>query len=169
MTMLELMKPSWCPSSNACLICDVTADIQLKPSNDESSYHLELIHHLLAWKIIKQDETPTTEPSEVNSPCDSIEICTCLVAMFQLEGHACGTGHGLKLVSKQHCQLAKLFVKLTMSDRSEMQLIADCHGATEVNLTTELGFYSMISSIEPFERLDMARACDTELYRLNRR
>ena len=35
-----------------------------------------------------------------------------------------------------------------MSDKSEMELIADCHGVTEVNLIAALGFYSMTSSIE---------------------
>ena len=28
-----------------------------------------------------------------------------------------------------------------MSNRSEMELFVDCHGATEVNLVTSLGFY----------------------------
>ena len=40
-----------------------------------------------------------------------------------------------------------------MSDKSEMELIADCHGVMEVNLMTALGFYSMTSSIESLERL----------------
>ena len=39
-----------------------------------------------------------------------------------------------------------------MSDKSEMELIADCHGVTEVNLMTALGFYSMVSSIEILKR-----------------
>ena len=43
-----------------------------------------------------------------------------------------------------------------MSDKSEMELIADCHGVTEVNLITALEFYSMTSSIELLERLERA-------------
>ena len=34
-----------------------------------------------------------------------------------------------------------------MSDKNEMELVADCHGVTEENLMTALGFYSMVSSI----------------------
>ena len=43
-----------------------------------------------------------------------------------------------------------------MSDNSGMELIADCHGVTEVNLITALGFYSMTSSIESLECLERA-------------
>ena len=37
-----------------------------------------------------------------------------------------------------------------------MELVADCHGVTDVNLTTALGFCSMTSSIELLERLERA-------------
>ena len=37
-----------------------------------------------------------------------------------------------------------------------MELIADCHGVTEVNLITALGFCSMTSSIESLQRLERA-------------
>ena len=39
----------------------------------------------------------------------------------------------------------------------------DCHGVTEVNLTTALGFCSMVSSIESLERLQRAHALVTSL------
>ena len=41
-----------------------------------------------------------------------------------------------------------------MSDKNERESIADCHGITEVNLMTTLGFCSMTSSIESLERLE---------------
>ena len=50
-----------------------------------------------------------------------------------------------------------------MSDKGEMELIADCHGLTEVNLITALGFYSMTSSIESLERLERAHGLVTSL------
>ena len=43
-----------------------------------------------------------------------------------------------------------------MWDKSEMELIADSHGVTEVNLITALGFYSLTSSIDSLERLERA-------------
>ena len=50
-----------------------------------------------------------------------------------------------------------------MSDKSGMELVADCHGATDVNLTTALGFCSMTSSIESLERLERAHELVTSL------
>ena len=44
-----------------------------------------------------------------------------------------------------------------MSDKkNEMELIADFHGVTKLNLLTTLGFYSMVSSIESLKRLERA-------------
>ena len=50
-----------------------------------------------------------------------------------------------------------------MSDKSGMELVADCHGVTDVNLTTALGFCSMTSSIESLERLERAHELVTSL------
>ena len=50
-----------------------------------------------------------------------------------------------------------------MSEKSEMELIADCHRVTEVNLITALGFYSMTSSIGSLERLERANGLVTSL------
>ena len=46
-------------------------------------------------------------------------------------------------------------------DKSEMEIIADCHGVTEVNLITALGFYSMTCWIELLERLERAHGLVT--------
>ena len=64
---------------------------------------------------------------------------TCLEASCGLEGHVCGVGHCLETLAEQYCQLARLFGRLSMSDKSEIELIADCHGATEVNMVTTVG------------------------------
>ena len=50
-----------------------------------------------------------------------------------------------------------------MSDKSGMELIADCHGVTEVNLITALGFCSITSSIESPERQERAHGLVTSL------
>ena len=55
-TIWELMKPSWCPKSNACLIWDLTAETELEENDDESLHDLAMIHHLLALKTAKQDD-----------------------------------------------------------------------------------------------------------------
>ena len=50
-----------------------------------------------------------------------------------------------------------------MSDMSGMELIADFHGVTEVNLITALGFCSMTSSIESLKRLGRNHGLVTSL------
>ena len=80
-----------------------------------------------------------------------------------MHGHVCGSGHCLNTLSAQHRQLAQLCGRLSMSDKSGMELIADCHGVTEVNLITALGFYSMTSPIESLERLERAHGLVTSL------
>ena len=65
-----------------------------------------------------------------------------------MEGHVCGTGHCLNTLSDLHCHLAKFYGRPSMPDKNKMELIADCHGVTEVNVMTALGFYSVVSSIE---------------------
>ena len=50
-----------------------------------------------------------------------------------------------------------------MSDKSRMELIADCLGVTEVKLILALGFYSMMSSILSLERLERAHWLVTSL------
>ena len=57
---------------------------------------------------------------------------TCLAVSCGLVGHVCGVGHCLEFLAEQHCQLPKLYGKLSMSDKSEIKLFADCHGDTEV-------------------------------------
>ena len=41
-----------------------------------------------------------------------------------------------------------------MKARTETELIADCHGRTEVNLVAALGFYSMFRSLESLLKLE---------------
>ena len=50
-----------------------------------------------------------------------------------------------------------------MSDKSEMESITDCHGVTEVNLITVLGFCSMTSSIESLEPQERAHGLVSSL------
>ena len=152
-TMWELMKPSWCPNPNAGLIWDLTAAIELEENDDESLHDLAVTYHLLALKITRQDDKQPTEASEGNSPSDWMKESACLASSCGNEGHVCGNGHCLKTLGEQHRQLAKLYGRLSMSEKNDMELIADCHGVTEVNLMTALGFCSMVSSIESLEHL----------------
>ena len=162
-TMWELMKPSWCPHPNAGLIWDMTADITLDLDDDASLHDLAMIHHLLAMGVTKQKNNPSTGPSERSPSSDWLRQGTCLAHSSGTDGHVCNSEHCLITLSEEHRQLAQLYGRLSMSDKSGMELIADCHGVTEVNLITALGFCSMTSSIESLERLDRAHGLVTSL------
>ena len=155
-TMWELMKPSWCPHPNAGLIWDMTADITLDLDDDASLHDLAMIHHLLAMRLTKRKSNPSTELSKESPSSNWLKQGTCLAQHSGMEGHVCNLGHCLITLSEQHRQLARLYGRLSMSDKSGMELVAECHGVTDVNLTTALGFCSMTSSIESLERLERA-------------
>ena len=157
------MKPSYCPNPNAGSIWDLTADVELEKSDDESLHDLAVIHHLLVLKGKKQSENLPTEPSERNLASDWMKTSTCLATSCGLEGHVCGTGHCLETLTEQRCNLAKLFGRLSRSNMSEMELVADCHVVTEVNLAFALGFYSLKSSIQSLESLERAHELVTAL------
>ena len=61
---VELMKPSWCPHTNAGLIWDMTAEVELDLDDDASLQDLAVLHHLLALKVAKKNDRPATESSE---------------------------------------------------------------------------------------------------------
>ena len=51
-------------------------------------------------------------------------------------------------------QLTILFGNIVVKAKTETELIADCHGGTEANLGTSLGFYSMFGSLESLLNLE---------------
>ena len=55
-----------------------------------------------------------------------------------------------------------------MKARTETELIADCHGGTDMNLVTALGFYSMFGSLESLLNLEqkheMVTAISVEVF-----
>ena len=162
-TKWELMKSSWCPHPNAGLIWDMTADITLDLDDDASLHDLAMIHHLLAMRLTKRKSNPSTELSEEGPSSNWLKQGTCLAQHSGMEGNVCNLGHCLVTLSEQHRQLARLYGRLSMSDKSGMELVADCHGVTDVNLITALGFCSMTSSIESLERLERAHELVTSL------
>ena len=60
----------------------------------------------------------------------------------------------VKTLEKQHKQLTTLFGNIEMKAKTETELIADCHGGTEVNLVTALRFYSLFGSLQSLLNLE---------------
>ena len=67
-------------------------------------------------------------------PDDWLNFVSCLAEICGLEGHICGGLDCVKTLEKQHKQLTKLFGNIVMKARTETELIAKCHGGTEVSL-----------------------------------
>ena len=74
----------------------------------------------------------------------------------------------MRTPERQHKQLTILFGNVVMKARTEAELIADCHGGTEVNLVTALGFYSMFASLESLlnleQRHEMVTAISVDVF-----
>ena len=91
-------------------------------------------------------------------PEDWVKHGSCLAEVCGLASHICGGLDYVKTLDEQHKQLTILFGNIVMKARTETEPIAVCHGRTEVNLVTALGFYSMFGSLESvFESRTKAR------------
>ena len=112
---------------NTGFIWDMTADITLDLDDDASLHDLAMIHHLLAMRVRKRKSNPSTEPSEESPSSNWLKQGTCLAQHSGVEGHVCILGHCLIMLSEQHRQLARLYRRLSMSDKSGMELVVDCH------------------------------------------
>ena len=112
---------------------------------------------------MKQKNNPSREPSEGSPSGDWLRQGTCLAHNSGEDGHVCNSERCLITLSEQHRQLAQLYGRLSMSYKSGMELIADCHGVSKVNLITALEFCSMTSSIESLERPERAHELVTSL------
>ena len=138
MVVWELMKPSWCPSPNADSILRATQEVQRKLNSDYNLPDLNIIYNLMttASKSNGEDKVELLGWG----PEDWIKPGSCLADVCGLECHICGGLDCVKTLEKQHKQLTIMFGDIVMKAKTEMELIADCHGGTEVNLVTALGF-----------------------------
>ena len=80
----------------------------------------------------------------------------------------CGGLDCVKTLAKQHKQLTLLFGNIVMKAKTETELIADCHGGTEVNLVTALLIHSMLGFLESLLNLEqnheMVTAISVEVF-----
>ena len=87
-------------------------------------------------------------------PEDWVKPGSFLAELCRLECHVCGGLDCVKTLERQHKQLTILFGKIVMKAKTETKLISDCHGGTEVNLVTALGFYSLFDFLESLLNLE---------------
>ena len=166
MVVWELMRPSWCPSSNADSILLATQDVQRELNADCILSDLNIIYNVMTAASKSNWEDKVELPGW--GPEDWFKPGSCLAEVCGLEGHVCGSLDCVKTLERQHKQLTILFGNVVMKARSETELIADCHGGTEANLVTVLGFCSMFGSLESLLNLEqkheMVTAISVEVF-----
>ena len=134
MVVWELMKPSWCPSLNVDSIMRATQDVQREQNSDCKLRDLNIIYNgknrveLPGW-----------------GPDDCVKPGSCLAQVCRLEGHIFLGLDCVKTIAKQHKQLTILFGNIVMKAKTETELVADCHGGTEMSLVTALEFYRTLA------------------------
>ena len=146
MVVWELMRPSWCPGPNADSILRATQDVQRELNADCNLRDLNIIYNVMTTASRSDGEDRVELP--VWGPEDWVKPGSCLAEVRGLEGQVCRSLDCVKTLDRQHKQLTILFGNVVMKARTETELIEDCHGGTEVNLVTALGFYSMFGSLE---------------------
>ena len=146
MVVRELIKPSWCPSPNADSILGATQDLQRELNSDCNLRDLKNIYKMMVTASKSNKEDKVGLPGW--GPEDCVKPGRCLAEVCGLEIHICGGLDCVKTLEKQHKQLTILFENIAIKAEWETELIADCHGGTELNLVTALGFYSMFGSLE---------------------
>ena len=138
--------------SNAGSILHATQDVQRELNSNYNLRDLNVIYNVMTTASTSNGEDKEDLPGW--GPEDWVKPSSCLVEVCGLEGHVCGGLDCVKTQEKQHKQLTFLFGNIMMKAKTETELIADCHGGTEVNLVTALGFYSMFGSIESLLNLE---------------
>ena len=166
MVVWELMKQSWCPSPNADSILRATQDVQRELISDCNLRDLNIIHNLMTTASKSNGEDKVELPGW--EPVDWVKPDSCLTEVCGLEGHICGGLDCVKTLERQHKQLMILFGNIVMKAKTETELIADCHGGTEVNLVTALEFCNIFGSLESLLNLDqkheMVTAISVEVF-----
>ena len=155
MVVWELMRPSWCPGPNADSILRAAQDVQRELNADCYLRDLNIIYNVMITASRSKGEDKLELPGW--GPEDWVKPGSCLVEVCRLEDNVCG---GLDCVI--------LFGNVVMKARTETELIADCHGGTEMNLVAALGFYSMFGSLESLlnleQRHEMVTAISVEVF-----
>ena len=162
----ELTKPSWCPSPNADSILHATQDVQREMNSDSNLRDLNVIYNFMTTASKSNRENNVDLPGW--GPKEWIKPGSCRAKVCGLEGHMCGSLDCVKTLARQHKQLTILFGIIVRKPKTETELIADCHGGTNVNLMTVLGFYSMFGSLESLLNLEqkheMVTAISVEVF-----
>ena len=152
MVVWELIKPSWCPSPNADSILRATQDVQRELNSDCNLRDLNISYNLMTTASKSNGKDKVELPGW--GPEDRVKPGSCLAEVCGLESHIFGGLDCVQTQEKHYNQLTILFGNIVMKAKTETELIADCHEGTEMNLLTNLGFYSIFGSLESLLNLE---------------
>ena len=119
----KLLRPSWCPNLHASLIAEVTERVRLAPTIDEDLVTLSIVQNL----ILPQMKEPGEATSELGS-VKKMEPGSCLDLTCGSGEHTCDGRSCVRIQSFQKEDL------ITESEKSEVQIVAECYANTTVNL-----------------------------------
>ena len=100
MMVWELIKQSWCPSSNADSILRTTQDVQRELNSDCNLRDLNIIHNLMTTASKSNGEDKVELPGW--GPEDWVKPGSCLAEVCGLEGRISGGLDCVKTLGKQH-------------------------------------------------------------------
>ena len=154
----KLLRPSWCPHPHASLIEEVTERVRLAPTKDKDLGTLNLVHKL----ILPQSKESGEATSKLGS-VKKMEQGSCLDLTRGSGEHNCGGRSCVRIQSFQRKDLVAWFGDIREREKSEIQIVAECYTNTTVIITTALGLFSRMRSLQSLEMLESERPLVTAL------
>ena len=121
-TVWKLLRPSWCPHSQASLSEEVTERVRMSPGKDEDLGNLNVIHKLILPHR-KESEGVMSKLSESHK---KLEPGNCLDLASGGGENSCEGCSCARIQSFQSKDLATLFGDITEKGKSEVQIVAEC-------------------------------------------
>ena len=144
-----MLRPCWCPHPHASLIEEVTERVRLAPTKDEDLAKLSIVHKLILPQVRESGEAT----SKLGS-AKKLEPGSCLGLKCGSGAHTCDGRSCVRIQSFQKEYLDTWFENITESEKSEVQIVAECYANTTVNISTALGFFSLMCSLQSLGRLE---------------
>ena len=145
----KLLRPSWCPHPHASLIEEVTERVRLAPAEDKDLATLSIVHKLILPQVKESGEATSKLGSAKKMEPGSCPDSTCGSGEYTCDGRSC-----VRIQSFQKEDLVTWFEDIKEREKSEVQIVAECYASTTVNISTALGFFSRMCSLQSLERVE---------------
>ena len=138
--------------------------MRLSTAKDEDLGTLNVVHNSILPHSKESEETM----SKLDKSAMKIEHGSCLDQMCGsgwtiLCQHSCDGRSCVRIQSFQRENRASWFGDITKKEKREVQIVAECYTNTTVNITTALGFFSRMCSLQSLEMLESEHYLATAL------